>query len=186
MLSYARLYRVFPWLESAGPNEPGHPLYIPRPQGHGRIDNPEHYLTLYLCDEPDGAIGEAFANHAIWTPDLLDGPPSLAGSRRALGTYDASDADVIDLDDARALSERRLRPSEVVTRNRRVTQAWALDIFREGQCNGIRWWSYHNPEWGSFGIWNVEALRVTNVVALTDAVDRVQQVAWDLGRVWEV
>ena len=184
MPRYSRLYRVFPWVEGASPGEPGHPLYVSGPQGHGRVDNPEEYLTLYACDEPDGAVGEAFGNHAVWTPDLLEGPPALPDSRRALAVIDAKAVEVVDLDDPAALSERTLRPSQVVTRNRPVTQRWALSIFHEARWGGVRWWSYHDPEWGSFGLWDVGRLRVVEVRPLGDEVDDVRAVADRMCRVW--
>lgn len=185
MPSYPRLYRVFPWLEDAAPGEPGHPLYVPRPQGHGRVDNPDHYLALYASDDPDGAIGEAFGNHSLWTTDLLRGQPSLPRSRRALAVIDASAATVADLDDPATLLERELRPSQVVTRTREVTQGWALRLFREGRWAGVRWWSYYDPGWGSFGLWDVAALHVLDVTPLDDARARVQGVAARMCRVWE-
>lgn len=179
------LYRVFPWLEDAPSGSPGHPLYVAHPQGHGRIDNPDDYLTLYASDHREGAIGEAFGNHAIWTPDLLDGPPSLPGSRRALATLDASEVQAIDLDDPQSLVERDLRPSAVVTRDRARTQGWALKIYNEGKWHGIRWWSFHNPDWGSFGVWNVDRFKLESVAVLSDDIPLVEEVASRMCRVWE-
>lgn len=176
---------MFPWLEDAEPGEPGHPHYVGLPQGQGRVDNPEHYLTLYLSDDPLGAIGEAFGNHSIWTSDLLSGPPALAGSVRALATFESSDVVVIDLDDPQALLDRALRPSRVVTRHRGTTQNWALKIFREGMWDGVRWWSFHNPEWGSFGLWHLNSLELVDVIALADQVGNVRQAAVDMYRLWD-
>lgn len=155
------------------------------PQGRGRVDNPEYYLTLYLSDDPLGAIGEAFGNHSIWTSDLLSGPPGLAGSVRALATFDSSQVVAVDLDDPRALLDRALRPSRVVTRQRGTTQGWALEIFREERWDGVRWWSFHNPEWGSYGLWELNGLEVTDVTALADQVGLVQQAALDMCRLWD-
>lgn len=178
-----RLYRVFPWLEGARSGEPGHPLYVAHPQGQGRIDNPEHYLTLYLSDQPEGAIGEAFGNHAMWTPDLLQGPALLPGSRRALATFE-TDARVLDLDDPQVLLDRNLRPSAVVTRDRERTQRWAMEVYREGAWDGIRWWSFHDPAWGAFGLWNLDPIAVVEVVALGDHVSLVEEVALRMARAW--
>jgi RES domain len=180
----ARLYRVFPWLDTASSNEPGHPLFVSPPQGQGRIDNPERYLTLYASDDQIGAIGEAFGNHAVWTTDLLGGPPALRDSRRALVTLDASKTAFLDLDDPKALVDRDLRPSRVVTRDRATTQGWSLKIFSEGKWDGVRWWSYHNPDWGSFGVWNRNALRVVEVKALSEELELVGRAAAELNRVW--
>lgn len=185
MPRYSPLYRVFPWIANAEVGEPGHPLYVGGPQGQGRVDNPEVYRTLYACDAGEGAIGEAFGNHDVWTPDLFRGPSILPGSVRAVAEIDASDAEVVDLDDAAALLERGLRPSQVVTRTRSVTQGWALAIFREGRWGGVRWWSYHDPEWGSFGLWHVGGLRVTDVRPLSGDVDAVRDIAARMNRLWD-
>jgi hypothetical protein len=182
---YSCLYRVFPWVDTAEPGEPGHPLYVAGPQGHGRVDNPEQYLTLYASDHAEGAIGEAFGNHSLWTRDLLQGPPALSGSERALAVFGAGELDVVDLDDPAALLERRLRPSEVVTRVRSVTQEWALAIFREARWSGVRWWSYYDAGWGSFGLWDPSDLRLEEVRPLRDEVDNVREVAARMRRVWE-
>ena len=186
MLSPLRLYRVFPWLEEASEGEPGHPLYVAHPQGQGRIDNPEHYLTLYASDHREGAIGEAFGNHAIWTPDLLEGPRALPGSSRGIATFAAYGASIVDLDDPQMLLERDLRPSTVVTRDRARTQTWALDIHREAQWDGVRWWSFHNPDWGSYGIWNLASVELLDIAALRDQMPLVEEVATQMCRAWEL
>jgi hypothetical protein len=134
----------------------------------GRTDNPEHYRTLYLSDGAGGACAEAFHYRPVWDERMLADSPSLPGSIQALGTYTlAPRSTVCDLDDAARLVEMGLRPSQVVTRDRQVTQAWALRVFDQRRWAGIRWWSYHDPHWGSHGIWAVEDLQVENVEALT-------------------
>jgi hypothetical protein len=162
------LYRVVPWIESATPGHPGHPRFVPRSTGSSRIDNPGRYEPLYLGDTPAGAVAEAFGWASRWGPGLLRGTPSLPGSVRALVTYSLPDADEIcDLDDAARLVELGIRPSEVVTRDRPVTQAWALGIFTRGGFSGCRWWSYYDSAWGSFGLWRVGRLRVRSVQPMT-------------------
>lgn len=161
------LYRVFPWVPEARDGEPGHSLFVPG-SGAGRIDNPEHYSTLYLSDGEGGACAEAFDYLPRWNPGMLRGAPALPGSFRALAVFVLEDeAAVCDLDDARCLVERDLRPSQVVTRDRSLTQAWALRIFREDRWAGVRWWSYYDPRWGSHGIWAVDALHLEHVEGLT-------------------
>jgi hypothetical protein len=54
-----------------------------------------------------------------------------------------------------------------VTRDRQVTQSWALAIFQRQQFGGIRWWSYHDPRWGSHGVWETSKLELRSVEALT-------------------
>jgi hypothetical protein len=121
------------------------------------------YRVPYLSDHPAGAVAEAFGNHAVWTAGLLAGPPSLPGSVRALVTYRLAAARILDLDDSRALLRRRLRPSQIVTRDRAVTQRWALAVFRERRWSGARWWSYYDPRWGSLGLWEIARVRVESV-----------------------
>ena len=155
------LYRVFPYLDAAGEEEAGHPRYLHRPQGKGRLDNPDEYDCWYLSADPSGAVGEAFADFHTWIPDMFP-VPFLPGGRRALGTYSLpDDTPLLDLDDARNLLERGLRPTQVIERNRAATQAWALKIFQETnpdgsrKWSGVRWWSYHRPHWGIVGLWGV-------------------------------
>jgi hypothetical protein len=84
------LYRVFPHLSTAPSGQPGHPLYIHPNQGYGRFDNPAHYLAWYMASEAASAIGETFADIAVWQDAMFDFP-SLPGSRKALGIYDLRD-----------------------------------------------------------------------------------------------
>jgi hypothetical protein len=179
-----RLYRVFPWKEHAREGEAGHALYVRTPQGSGRVDNPERYLVVYLSDAPTGAIAEAFGNHAVWSEQLLQGPPSFPNSVRALGTYTA-EGRILDLDDPQSLVERELRPSAIVTRDRARTQRWALAIFQERRWSGVRWWSYYKPEWGSYGMWGHDELDPVEVTPLAERLDLVQQAASEVVRVWE-
>ena len=102
---------------------------------------------LYASDSPVGAVAEAFGNHAVWTPDLFR-VPAFPDARRALASYEAHPLKVLDLDDARCLLERELRPSDVLTRDRDRTQRWSLAVFREHKWNGIRWWSLQDPDRG--------------------------------------
>lgn len=164
------LYRVLPYLAAARRGAPGHPMYVPPAAGSGRVDNPGLYDILYLGDSAPGAIAEAFGWASVWSSALLRGTPSLPGSVRALARYALDDAlaAVCDLDDAARLVELALRPSQVVTRERAVTQAWAATIYHRGEFAGVRWWSYYDPRWGSFGLWDVTALSLVDVVVLDD------------------
>lgn len=176
-------FRVFPWLSDARPGEPGHPLYVSPRQGAGRVDNPEHYLTLYASDAPAGAVAEAFGNHAIWTDQLLEGPPGLPGSRRALAAVTAP-TEILDLDDPTALLERGLRPSQIVTRELAISQAWALGIYREGRWGGVRWWSRHDAAWSAAGIWDRGGIEVDTVEELSADHSVLVEAAEALGRPW--
>ncbi len=137
-----RVHRIHPWVDSAKPGEPGHPLYVHPDQGGNRIDNASHYLTMYVAEAPAGAVAEIFGDHATWTDDLFKGHPAIRGSVRAMSSYDA-DLTVVNLDDPGELVSRGLKPSRVVTRHRHLTQAWALGIHAQSVADGVRWWSYH-------------------------------------------
>ena len=52
------------------------------------------------------------------------------------------DSQLVELDDPRILVRTRLRPSQVATNVRAVTQAYAARIFDEHPvAAGLRWWS---------------------------------------------
>lgn len=51
------VHRVFPYSPDAAAGEPGHPLYLHRPQRAGRIDSPD-YDAWYLSRQPEEAVGE--------------------------------------------------------------------------------------------------------------------------------
>jgi hypothetical protein len=105
-------------------------------------------------------VAEAFGTLNLWT-DRMFARPDLPGSTRAIATYEVRpDVEIFDLDDADALSRLGLRPSQVVTREREVTQRWALAIYDEGKWGGVRWWSYYDPRWYSCAVWDLGTLEV--------------------------
>lgn len=123
--------------------------------------------VLYLSSAPAGAIAEVFASLAAWGPKMFISP-TLAGAPRSLGRYMlADDAKVLDLDDAETLRRLGVRPSEVVSPDRAVTQRWAKRIVDERRWDGVRWWSFHDPRWYSYGIWDRKDLRVIGVEPLS-------------------
>ena len=160
------LYRVFPHSTSSAKDEPGGALYLP-PQGGGRIDNPGTYSVLYLSDTAAGAIGEAFGRFPEWTPAVLEGSPSLPGSARALARYRlAEDALICDLDNPEQVLALGLRPSDIVSRDYTRTRAWARRIHEHRRWSGVRWWSYYDPAWSSFGLWDIKHLTLDEVTLL--------------------
>lgn len=184
------LYRVFPHLDLAtSPAEPGHALYVHRPQSSGRLDNPADFSVWYLAAESSGAIGEVFGDLHEWTEDMFKFP-ALDGARRCLGTYLIPDTTaLLDLDDSYNLYTRGLRPTQVVERNRSATRAWAKRVWDERgpsgeRCwSGVRWWSYHRPQWRIIGLWGlvpevvqVEALSMSHP-AIVDAGQALSRVA---------
>jgi hypothetical protein len=176
-----KLYRVFPWIENAATDEPGGIFFMP-PQGTGRIDNPDRYSILYVSDSPAGAIAETFNRNPYrmhWTPRMLR--PRLPGAVTAIAeiTPQNSKTFICDLDEPQQLIEQTLRPSNVITRERAETQAWALRIFEQQRSAGVRWWSYHESRWGSIGFWDTQALQngSVNIRALTLDNEWVQEAA---------
>lgn len=153
-----KLYRVFPYDSAAPADAPGGALFASPGRG-GPIDNPEAYDVLYCSSTPEGAISETFGRIPEWNADML---ARADGRRYALATFEmhGSVERVYDLDDAQHLVDRSLRPSQVVTRNRDKTQAWALRIFEQRSYDGISWWSYYKPEWLSAALWTRERLRL--------------------------
>jgi hypothetical protein len=150
------LWRVCVWSSAQGdPARNGHPLYVWPNQGAGRVDDPAgEYLVLYAGDSAAGAVAEHLGNYARWTPAVLEPPPSAPpGSVLALARI-AGDPQVLDLDDPYVLVEQGLRPSSVVSRDRTVTQRWARALFDSGEHAGVTWWSYRDPRWASYGLWD--------------------------------
>jgi hypothetical protein len=139
------LWRLAPWRASARVDERGGALWFPRElQGAGRHDNPGSYGCLYTSESSLSAVAEAlapFRGSGQLTPSmLLRGGQPLALVQLALDEA-VGDA-IVDLDDPPTLSRRRLRPSEVATCERHVTQAYAARIFgRQPRALGLRWWS---------------------------------------------
>jgi hypothetical protein len=166
------VYRVFPHLPSAAPGAPGHACYLQPSRGTGRLDNPARYSVWYLSYDACGAIGEVFGNQQSWS-DAMFAFPGVPGSRRALATFALrDDLPILDLDDAHTLLVRGLRPTQVVERNRSVTQAWALRVYDErddrGQrmWQGVKWWSFQRPQWRLLGYWGSTPPAVVNVEPL--------------------
>ena len=158
------LYRVFPYLAGAAADEPGGAFFRPH-GGKNRADATDgSYRCLYVGDTPEGSIAEAFGRFDSWDKALLEADPAtplLPRSRFALATYGMhEDEKIRDLDDARVLVAEGLRPSDVVTRNRLITQAWAMRIYAGGHYAGVSWWSYYDASWHSLAVWNISRLQL--------------------------
>jgi hypothetical protein len=143
------LWRVFPFEPSAGRADPGGVLWFPRGlQGGGRHDNPERYGCIYLTLDPIAAIVEALAPFR-GSGQLTDAMLIRADRRLALASLALPDGAVfVDFDDPAVLVAERLRPSQVATRERGVTQAQALRLYDERpDVAGLRWWSTFEAAW---------------------------------------
>lgn len=142
------LWRALPWRARSAPTEPGGALWFPRElQGAGRHDNPDRYGCLYAAADPVAAVAECLApfrgtgrlSEAMLT---RAGLPIALAELRLEGGERGGGGGCVDLDDARVLVRERLRPSQVATRSRTVTQAYATRLFdRHPQALGLRWWS---------------------------------------------
>lgn len=111
-------------------------------------------------------MAEVFASLAVWEPKIFVSPTTPRAAR-SLGRYRlAADARILDLDDAKTLQALGVRPSEVVTADRAVTQRWAKRVVDERRWDGVRWWSFHDPSWYSYGVWERRHLAVIGVEPL--------------------
>lgn len=96
----------------------------------------------------------------------------------------STDCRIFDLDDIDSLRTIGIRkPSEVITRDRGRTRAWARRIYEFGEYAGVSWWCYYSPEWKSFGLWDLAGLRsVGKPEVLTVESDAVKVAATTIMR----
>ena len=164
------LHRCFAWDERAGPTGPDGPLWFPRIyQGEGRHDNPDHYGCLYLSASPLSTVVEQLARFR--GQRLLPSMLRRRGLPLAVADLDLQeDAEIVDLDDPAVLRRERLRPSQVATRDRRLTQAQALALHeRHSEAAGLQWWSTYEAQWMNVTLFDRAAsrLRVRRLRTLT-------------------
>ena len=164
------LYRCFARRAAARDDQPDGSLWFPSMfQGEGRHDNPDVYGCLYLSDRPESCIAEQLA--AFRGQRLAVSMLRRRGLPLALGRLEIRDsAKLIDLDDASVLLRERLRPSQVATRTRAVTQPQALALYRRHpRAAGLRWWSSWEALWANVTVFDraAAALRAIEVTELT-------------------
>jgi hypothetical protein len=180
------LWRVLPWDPSARPAAPGGALWFPRPfQGTGRHDAPAAYGCLYVTELATAAIAEALAPFR-GTGDLRPELLTRAGRPLAAAELELRDdaAELIDLDDAGTLVAEGLRPSEVATGRRAVTQGYAARLYdAHPRAAGLRWWSTLEASWINVTLFDraAGALRVRGVRALDPGHEDVRAAAAQLG-----
>jgi len=149
-----RLYRVFPWNPSAAVDTPGGALFIPSSKT-GRWDNPELCGGLYCAASPEGAVGERFAQQAVWRPRLFQNPVVT----HALATFESQSLTLADFGHVPTLSKLGVtRVIDVVTRDRAVTQPLAARAYRLGGLHGLSWWSSYVADWTNILIWDTTLL----------------------------
>lgn len=140
---------MLPYDRSAAARHQGGPLFFPRGfQGAGRHDNPELYGCLYASAEPLSVVVEALAPFR-GVGELRASMLSRAGLPLALAQLDLDDdVELLDLDDPAVLAREGLRPSEVATRDRTVTQPQAAVLYeRHDQVGVLEWWSTLEASW---------------------------------------
>jgi hypothetical protein len=166
------LWRLLPLVrDEAASVDPGGALWFPRElQGAGRHDNPDRYGCLYVSEDPASAVAEAlapFRGTGMLTPAMLlraDAPLVLAQLQLE------DDSELIDLDDPRVLTRTRLRPSQVATYARAVTQAYATRIYDEHPTTlGLRWWSTIEASLANLTLYDraADSLRLIDAQELT-------------------
>ena len=143
-----------------GPSDPWGPLAVPvRRQGGpdgGRADNPNEYGALYIADNRITAAVEVVSGRfpgidAPWLQHNEHDDVVRCWVRIEV------DGPLVDFDDPVVLEERNRRPSQVITRNRRITQQIALREWHaraDTGARGITWWSYHDPDWSAGMVWS--------------------------------
>ena len=164
------LHRCFAWNARAEPTEPDGALWFPRPfQGEGRHDNPEVYGCLYVTGAEVSAVVEQLARFR--TQRLVPAFLRRRGLPLALAAIELPErAEVVDLDEPRTLVRERLRPSEVATRHRDVTQPQALALHRaHARAAALRWWSSFEALWPNYTLFDraLRSLRLREVRELT-------------------
>lgn len=85
----------------------------------------------------------------------FEGRLSLPGSARAIARYTpAEDASICNLDD----------PEHSRLHSQSDMGAAHLE---QGRWSGAHWWSYYDPAWSSFGLWDIERLALEQITPLT-------------------
>lgn len=180
-----QLFRVFDWNGSALGRMPGGPLSVARArQGSGRHDAPAIYGAWYCSRDAVSAVAECIQflrGHALTDADFS----RVDGTTKAIVGLRVDDAlDVVNLDEPSELVTRRLRPSQVATMRRTVTQAIAASVFEEG-ADGLAWWSTLESEWTNVTLFHERALPHVSLEApprrLSLRLLEVQQAARHLG-----
>lgn len=177
------VYRCFAWNRAAAAG-PDTPLWFPQQyQGRGRHDNPDVYGVLYATVSAAAALVETLAQFR--GQRLLPSMLRQRGLPLALAQIELTDtAQILDLDDPRTLVRERVRPSQVATRNRLVTQPQALRLYRRhDDVAALSWWSTHEASRPNLTIFDraARALRLAGVQEVSLELPEVAQAAELLG-----
>lgn len=179
------LFRVFDWDGASLGRAEGGPLFIARArQGSGRHDAPAKYGAWYCSRSAVSAVAEGIQylrGHALADADF-----HRAGGivKAVVGLRFDDGLEIVDLDDPSQLVTRRIRPSQVATLRRSVTQGIAAALFEEGAI-GFEWWSTLEAEWTNVTLFHERALPHASVSApprmLSRKLPELQQAARHLG-----
>ncbi len=151
-------WRVFPWDASAQPGDPFTPQYV-LPAGvqtGGRFDLPDT-STLYLAlEEPAHALAEVLQSlrgkRMIRSGHLRRKERGRPGRFHPLAVVEtwipASLFDTFpDLGDPQNLVDLGIRPDDLSSRDRLVTQRISQRLHEEHGLAGFRWWSAFGGQW---------------------------------------
>jgi len=179
------LYRVFPWDKASTGSGLGGPLYVPRAaQGQGRHDLPSRDGVLYSSKSPVSAIAEwiqMFRTRPLRSVHF--GPTH--GLVRALARLELPDTvSLVDLDDPRVLVEHSIKPSELMTHARQMTQKWTARLYGQGHP-GFFWPSTLESQWINATLFETRVRDHLKLVGqsqgLTTDMPEVRQAAAALG-----
>ncbi|MDB4950307.1 MAG: hypothetical protein JWM27_2956 [Gemmatimonadetes bacterium] len=151
-------WRVFPWDAAAAPGEPHTPQYtLPRgAQTGGRFDLSD-VPTLYLAlDDPAHALAEVLQSlrgtREIRRGHLhrvVRGQPGVYHPLALVETWvpHAIFAQLPDLGDPQNLVRLGIRPDDLSSRERSVTQRISRKLHDDFGLPGFTWWSAFGGEW---------------------------------------
>ena len=151
-------WRVFPWDATATPGEPFTAEYrLPAGiQTGGRFDLPSTSSLYLAIEEPIHALVEVLQivrGKGYVSPSDLVKPTGDAPRRfHPLALVETWVADEVfaalpDLGDPAQLQRFGVRPDELSSRNRTVTQRIAGKLHTEFGLPGFRWWSAFSGDW---------------------------------------
>lgn len=178
-------FRVFDWDGASLRRAEGGPLFVARHrQGAGRHDAPALYGAWYCSRTAVSAVAESIQylrGHVLSDEDFH----RAGGFTKALVGFSLDDdLPLVDLDEPSQLVSRGIRPSQVATMRRSVTQRIAAAIFEEG-AGGLLWWSTLEAEWTNVMLFYERALPAVSIAApprrLSTRLTEVQQAAQQLG-----
>ena len=141
------LYRVFPWDTSAKEDKPGGVFYVARQkQGAGRHDVPHLDGVLYCSLTAQSAVAEFiqfYRGRTIGAAHLQRPDQRII----ALARFECDPrATPIDLDDPEVLVRFKIRPSQIMTHERSITQRMAEKLYASG-ASGLLWPSALESSW---------------------------------------